>query len=138
MKWALYQGRSQSGDVNSVGPATQAMWLGAMVFDGARAFEGTVPDLMGHFPHCVQSALALGLEPAIEVDEMFGIAIESVRHRPSGTEFYIGLMIWEKEGDVVPDPRSTRFALSTDVEPIPKMDPDPSHMADSSCRGRAR
>ena len=31
-----------------MGPRTHGAWLGSVVFDGARAFEGTTPDLERH------------------------------------------------------------------------------------------
>ena len=43
--WTFFEGEWHEGNVAIMGPRTHAAWLGSMLFDGARAFEGTTPDL---------------------------------------------------------------------------------------------
>ena len=50
------------GNPPLMGPLTHASWLSSVVFDGARAFEGCIPDLDKHCERVVQSARCLGLE----------------------------------------------------------------------------
>ena len=40
-----FEGRWHDGNARVVGAADHGAWLGTMVFDGARAFEGVTPDL---------------------------------------------------------------------------------------------
>ena len=46
--WTWLDGAWIEGNPGIVGPRTHAFWLGSSVFDGARAFEGVMPDLDGH------------------------------------------------------------------------------------------
>jgi len=38
--WTFFEGAWHDGNVPIMGPRTHAAWLGSVVFDGARAFEG--------------------------------------------------------------------------------------------------
>ena len=38
--WTFFEGAWHEGNVAIMGPRTQAAWLGSVVFDGARAFDG--------------------------------------------------------------------------------------------------
>ena len=38
--WTFFDGDWHKGNVPIMGPRTHAAWLGSMVFDGARTFEG--------------------------------------------------------------------------------------------------
>ncbi|MFM2277819.1 MAG: hypothetical protein RLZZ444_50, partial [Pseudomonadota bacterium] len=38
--WTFYKGEWHEGDVRILGAASHATWLGSLVFDGARLFEG--------------------------------------------------------------------------------------------------
>ena len=46
--WTFFDGDWHEGNVAIMGARTHAAWLGSMVFDGARAFEGVTPDLELH------------------------------------------------------------------------------------------
>ncbi len=46
--WTFFEGDWHEGNVPIMGVRTHAAWLGSMVFDGARAFEGVAPDLDLH------------------------------------------------------------------------------------------
>ncbi len=46
--WTYLDGEWHEGNVPIMGIRTHAGWLGSSVFDGARVFEGTAPDLDLH------------------------------------------------------------------------------------------
>src|ERR1700758_1898371 len=58
------------GNPAILGPRDHAFWLGSMVFDGGRAFEGCGPDLDLHAERVVRSAKALGLQPTKTAKEI--------------------------------------------------------------------
>ena len=58
-----WNGTWHEGNPAILGPRDHAFWLGSMVFDGGRAFEGCGPDLDLHAERVVNSAHALGLKP---------------------------------------------------------------------------
>ena len=54
--WTFYEGAWRDGNQAILGPRTHGAWLGSMVFDGARAFEGVTPDLDLHLARVNLSA----------------------------------------------------------------------------------
>ena len=57
--WTWIDGKWHEGNPSVIGPRTHAFWLGSSVFDGARAFEGVMPDLDLHLERVNASATAL-------------------------------------------------------------------------------
>ena len=120
-------GRSQTyvngewldGNPKLLGPMTHGMWLGSVVFDGARAFEGVAPDLDQHCARIVRSAKALGLAPTLSAGEVLEVAQEGVARFPADAALYIRPMFWAESGFVDNDPETTQFALSVYDAPIP-------------------
>ena len=117
--WTYIDGKWLPGNPPILGPMSHAMWLASLVFDGARAFEGTVPDLDRHCARVVQSARNLGLGPMLSCGEVEEIAREGVTLFPPGSALYIRPMFWAEEGFIQGDPESTRFALSVYELPMP-------------------
>jgi len=109
-----------NGNPSVMGIWDHATWLGSAVFDGARAFDGYAPDLDLHCQRAIRSARTLGLEPPVAAEEIERLAREGIRRFPAGTHLYIRPFFWAADGDVEPDPASTRFALSLAIAPIPE------------------
>jgi branched-chain amino acid aminotransferase len=97
-----------------MGPRTHAAWLCSSVFDGARAFEGVMPDLDRHCARVNDSAKKLFLKPLVPTQEWIQLAKEGVKRFDGQTALYIRPMYWgEKEGPWIqePDPESTRWCM---------------------------
>jgi len=112
--WTYVDGDWHEGNVGVVGPRSHVMWLGSSVFDGARWFEGVAPDLDRHCHRVNASALALGLQPTVEADEMVALTWEGLKKFDGNTAVYIRPMYWAEHGGymgVPADPASTRFCL---------------------------
>ncbi len=105
-------GAWHSGNPPIFGPMTHAAWMASVAFDGARAFEGVLPDLDRHCARAADSARALGLEPKIAAADIAALALEGVRRFPEGAELYIRPLFWADDGFVEPDAGSTRFMLT--------------------------
>lgn len=121
--WTYFQGTWHQGNYPIMGAADHGTWLGTMVFDGARAFEGVTPDLDLHCARTVDSARKMGLNPALSAEEIHDLALEGVSKFPSGTGLYIRPMMWSTEGTgsyVLADPDSTAFALCLEARPMPE------------------
>lgn len=134
MTWA--DGRWQYGNVPILGAADHGAWLGSMVFDGARAFEGTTPDLDLHCARANLSARRMGLAPPLSDGELTEVALEGVAEFGENAELYIRPMIWATEGDrvmVVPNAASTAVAVCIERRPMP-----PGPVGLSLCRTRYR
>lgn len=112
--WTWYEGSWREGNVMIMGSADHGTWLGTMVFDGARAFEGVAPDLGSHCARVNHSAVVMGLKPTIETGKMVELCQEGIAKFPPNSALYIRPMYWSREGGAVtvdPDPDSTAFAL---------------------------
>jgi len=116
---SFVDGRWLAGNPGLVGPRSHALWLGSCVFDGARAFEGTTPDLDLHCARVVASARAMGLAPQLSAGEILEIALDGIARFPSEVALYVRPMFWADGGFVIPDPATTRFALTLDPMPMP-------------------
>jgi len=112
--WTYFDGAWHEGNVPIIGPRTHAAWLCSVVFDGARAFEGVVPDLELHCARVNESAKKLFLKPVVSVDTWVNLAKEGIARFDGTTALYIRPMYWgEKEGPWVQahDPETTRWCL---------------------------
>ncbi len=85
--WTYYKGEWREGDVRILGAASQATWLGSLVFDGARLFEGVTPDLDRHSARANDSARALGLEPTLSANDIEALAREGLKNSRRGRTF---------------------------------------------------
>ena len=122
--WTYWRGEWHEGDTRILGATSHGTWLGSLVFDGARLFEGVTPDLDKHSARVNASARALGLEPFLSGEEIAGLSRDGLRKFEPGTDVYIKPMYWAEEGDVgvlPPKPESTDFALSLEAMPMAPM-----------------
>jgi len=93
------------------------------VFDGARAFEGTTPDLDLHCARINESAKVMLLKPLVSQEAWIALAREGLKRFDDDTALYIRPMYWAEEGapgGVRLDPESTRWCLTIYAAPIPK------------------
>jgi branched-chain amino acid aminotransferase len=112
--WTYVDGDWYEDNVAILGPRSHAMWLGTSVFDGARWFEGVAPDLDLHCKRVNGSAIALGLKPTMNVEDMVGLTWDGLKRFDGNTAVYIRPMYWAEHGGymgVPPEPASTRFCL---------------------------
>lgn len=112
--WTWFEGEWHNGNVPIMGSADHGTWLGTLVFDGARWFDGVAPDLDLHCARLNHSAVVLGMNPPMTTEAIFELASEGVTKFDGGVPLYIRPMAWSTEGGemtVDPDPDSTRFAL---------------------------
>lgn len=112
--WTWFEGEWREGNVPIMGSADHGTWLGTLVFDGARWFDGVAPDLEKHCARMNHSAEALGLKAPMSTGEILALAEEGCRKFSGKVPLYIRPMAWSTEaGDMTvdADPDSTRFAL---------------------------
>ena len=117
-----FDGRWHHGNYPILGAADHGAWLGSLVFDGARAFEGVTPDLDRHCARTNASARAMGLSPPLSDGELTELALEGVAQFPRAAELYIRPMIWARDGlalMVPPDPETTAVAICIEERPMP-------------------
>ncbi|MGE0575686.1 MAG: branched-chain amino acid aminotransferase [Reyranella sp.] len=116
-----WNGTWHEGNPAILGPRDHAFWLGSIVFDGGRAFEGCGPDLDLHAERVVRSARALGLEPSKTAEEILALMHEAIRRFGPKAELYVRPMFWAGKGGAGPisvDPDSTQFLLCVYHSPM--------------------
>ncbi|MFW8635827.1 branched-chain amino acid aminotransferase [Cribrihabitans pelagius] len=122
-----FNGTWHDGNPAVLRAADHAMWLGSMVFDGARLFNGLTPDLDLHCARANASAEALMMAPTHTPEQMVEIIREGLKGFAPGAAVYIRPMYWAADGDpslIVPDAGSTQFAVC--LEEIPMAPPTAS------------
>ncbi len=121
MSWTYFEGDWHEGNTKILSPASHGAWLGSMVFDGCRSFEGIAPDLPRHAERINASARAMGLEPTLTSEEIIGLTREGLKRFPADMAVFIRPLYWAEDGDgslIVPDAGSTTFALSLEAMPM--------------------
>ncbi|WP_170138350.1 branched-chain amino acid aminotransferase [Rhodobium orientis] len=122
--WTYWRGDWHEGDLRILGATSHGTWLGSLVFDGARLFDGVSPDLDRHSQRVNASAEALGLAPTLTGEEIEALTFEGLKKFAPGTDVYIRPMYWAEENDVgilPPKPDTTDFALC--LEEMPMVEP---------------
>lgn len=121
--WTFFDGDWHEGNVPIMGPRTHAAWLGSMVFDGARAFEGVTPDLDKHIARVNWSATNFKLKPMIDAATWHGLVRDGLKRFDADAELYIRPMYWAQNGSgggVLFDPETTNWCLCIYEAPMPK------------------
>lgn len=121
--WTFFEDAWHEGNVGIMGPRTHGAWLGSVVFDGARAFEGVTPDLDRHCERVNRSALAMGLKPVVTTARWLSLVAEGLGRFDEKAELYIRPMYWADSGlggGVRFDPDTTRWCLSLYEAPLPQ------------------
>ncbi len=116
-----HDGGFHEGNPMVMGPLDQSFWFATMVFDGARAFDGVMPDIERHCGRCLNSARVMGMEPAETVEDLVGLAADMARRFPRDRHLYIRPTYWSGESDslwAVAD--LTRFLMVLEVAPMEK------------------
>ena len=123
--WTFYEQSWHEGNVPIFGPRTHSAWMASCVFDGARAFEGVMPDLDLHCARVNESATKLFLKPIVSTDQWVSLVRDGLARFSKDTALYIRPMYWaEREGPRVqaPDPDSTRWCLTMYEAPLRRPD----------------
>ena len=121
--WTFFDGDWHEENVPIMGPRTHAAWLGSMVFDGARVFEGVTPDIDLHCARVNKSAAVFFLNPVVTLDTWIGLVEEGIKRFDANAELYVRPMYWAETGShggIRHDPASTRWCLCIYEAPIPK------------------
>jgi branched-chain amino acid aminotransferase len=121
--WTYFEDRWHEGNVPIMGARTHAAWAGTSVFDGARAFEGVMPDLDLHCARANRSAEKMMLKPAVSVERWVALAREGVERFGAGAEVYIRPFYWAEAaayGSIVPAAESTHWCLTLYDTPMVK------------------
>ena len=118
----FHEGTWHDGSVPVMRSADHGSWLGTLVFDGARRFDGVAPDLDAHCARVNRSAEALGMRPTLEASDIAERAREGLERFATDVAVYIRPMYWSRDhgaGYISADPDSTDFCLCLQAVPMP-------------------
>jgi branched-chain amino acid aminotransferase len=118
----FFQGEWHEGNVAIMGPRTHGAWLGSVLFDGARRFEGVMPDLDMHCARINQSAENFLLKPVVSAEQWIGLVREGVKKFDADAALYIRPMYWADGGvggGVKFDAETTQWCLCLYEAPMP-------------------
>ena len=122
LKVATYfEGEWTATNTPIIKAADHAAWLGSMVFDGARRFEGMMPDLDLHCARLLKSAQTMGLVPKVTAAELVKQVYEGVKLFDPKTDLYIRPMMWccdGGEGVIDLDANAAAFAICIEAVPL--------------------
>ena len=124
--WTFVDGGWIDGNPPLMGPRSHAFWQASSVFDGARRFEGVMPDIDLHAARVNRSATALGLNPIMAPGAIVDLVRDGVRRFAPDAALYIKPMYWAEDdgpSSIMPDPDSTRFCLCIYEAPMPAPKP---------------
>jgi len=119
----FYKGEWHDGPINIMGPHHHAFWLASSVFDGARVFEGVLPDIDRHCERVNESAKRLHLKPIMKAEAIVELAREGAKTFGPKAELYVKPMYWAESAGpsaIEPDPDSTAFCLHLFEAPMPQ------------------
>lgn len=118
----FHNGEWQKGSVPVMRSADHATWLGTLVFDGARQFDGVVPDLEAHCERVNHSASSLCMNPTLSTAAIVERVHEGLSQFHKDAAIYIRPMYWSTgygDGFIAADPDSTDFCLCLQEIPMP-------------------
>ncbi len=117
-----FEGRWHDGDLAVMKASDHGIWQGSSVFDGARRFDGLVPDLDKHCERLNRSAEALMITPTCTPDLIETLIREGLEGFAPGQAVYIRPMYWALHGSdlgVSPQQGATGFAIALEECAIP-------------------
>lgn len=103
-----------------LGLSDNSFWMGNSVFDGARAYEGVIPDLDLHCERALRSAVHMLMKPTLDAATLTRICRDGVSHFEREAELYIRPMFFARRGFIVPDADSTECAIVIHRAPMPR------------------
>ncbi len=120
--WNWFDGAWHEGNPPLIGPRSHAAWLGSTVFDGARVFDGMMPDMDKHCARVNRSAATLGLKSTMQADAIHELVREGAKKFSGNVALYVKPMYWgEADGSdtISADPEATQFCLCLFEAPMP-------------------
>jgi branched-chain amino acid aminotransferase len=120
-----FEGAWHDSNIAVIRAADHVAWLGSQVFDGARRFDGMMPDLDLHCARLIRSAQAMGMTPCVTARQVEELAREGAAKFTNNETLYIRPMMWSCDGSaglIDLDPDSTAFSLCIETLAMPSID----------------
>jgi branched-chain amino acid aminotransferase len=123
MEWLYWYGDGWTVDERPLlSMRENSFWMGNSVFDGARAYDGFVPDLDEHCRRLGTSAEVMLMKPTMTAGELASVCLDGIRRFEAGAHLYIRPMYFARGGFIVPDATTTECAIAIHRAPMPPLD----------------
>lgn len=100
---------------------SQSYMHGSTIFDGARVYNNTIPDLHKHCERLINSSKVMGLSVPISKERLIELCKEGVKFFEDGAELYIRPSVFCDEGFLIPDAKSSKLVITIFRAPMPSL-----------------
>ncbi len=114
-----YNDNWHDGSKPIISAMSQSYMHGSTIFDGARAYNGLIPDLHLHCERLFNSAKIMGLKVPIALDELVLLCKEGIAKFEKGAELYIRPSVFCNSGFLIPDTNSCNIVIAVFRAPMP-------------------
>ena len=94
--WTFFEGKWFEGNPKFIGPLSHGSWMGSAVFDGARIFNGSAPDLMAHCERIIKSAEAMLMKSPVSANTIYELTKIGAK-KFENKDLYVRPLIWAEE-----------------------------------------
>ena len=116
-----FDGEWNDGTKPIMSTMSQSYMHGSTIFDGARAYNGSIPDLHKHCERLINSSKIFGLNLPISKEELINLCKEGVGYFEKESELYIRPSIFCEDGFLIPDAQSSKLAITIFRAPMPSL-----------------
>lgn len=117
-----FNGEWHKGSKPIMSSMSQSYMHGSTIFDGARAYNNSIPDLDKHCERLINSSKIFGLSLPISKEELISLCKEGAKYFEDSAELYIRPSIFCEEGFLIPDAKSSKLAITIFRAPMPSLD----------------
>ena len=117
-----FNGEWNDGSKPIMSSMSQSYMHGSTIFDGARAYNNSIPDLHKHCERLINSSKIFGLSLPASKEELITLCKEGVRYFEDSAELYVRPSIFCDEGFLIPDAKSSKLVITIFRAPMPSLD----------------
>ena len=114
-----FDGEWNDGTKPIMSTMSQSYMHGSTIFDGARAYNGSIPDLHKHCERLINSSKIFGLNLPISKEKLIDLCKEGADLFEKDSELYIRPSIFCEDGFLIPDAQSSKLAITIFRAPMP-------------------
>lgn len=117
-----FDGEWYDGSKPIMSSMSQSYMHGSTIFDGARSYNNSIPDLHKHCERLINSSKIFGLNLPVSKEELINLCKEGVKYFENEAELYIRPSIFCEEGFLIPDAQSSKLAITIFRAPMPSLE----------------
>ena len=114
-----FDGDWHNGTKPIVSAMSQSYMHGSTIFDGARAYNGLIPDLHLHCERLFSSAKIMGLEVPINLNDLILLCKQGITKFEKGAELYVRPSVFCDSGFLIPESSSCNLVIAIFRAPMP-------------------